>query len=163
MLPRSPCRLHRALTGPTRSSICSGNGRHIELTFRDWKAHLGIRGLRLEADIAPRLGRLLIALSTAYVLAVLSLGSTHRFRLLQPRTTEPHDSENVWLGIISPMGTASRRRRFWPDCTLSIVWSTPRDPATEWADIVTEHSRGTSFMVLPDTTIGGCVTSRKAL
>jgi hypothetical protein len=44
---------------------------HIELTFRDWKTHLGIRGLRLKADIAPRLGRLLLALSIAYVLAVL--------------------------------------------------------------------------------------------
>ena len=44
---------------------------HIELTFRDWKTHLGIRGLRLEADIAPRLGRLLLALSIAYILAVL--------------------------------------------------------------------------------------------
>lgn len=44
---------------------------HIELTFRDWKTHLGIRGLRLEADVAPRLGRLLLALSIAYLLAVL--------------------------------------------------------------------------------------------
>ncbi len=44
---------------------------HIELTFRDWKTHLGIRGLRLQADIAPRLGRLLLALSIAYILAVL--------------------------------------------------------------------------------------------
>ena len=44
---------------------------HIELTFRDWKTHLGIRGLRLQADIAPRLGRLLLALSIAYLLAVL--------------------------------------------------------------------------------------------
>ncbi len=47
---------------------------HIELTFRDWKTHLGVRGLRLEVDQAPRLGRLLLALSTAYILAVL-LGS----------------------------------------------------------------------------------------
>jgi hypothetical protein len=47
---------------------------HIELTFRDWKTHLGVRGLRLEADPALRLGRLLLALSTAYILAVL-LGS----------------------------------------------------------------------------------------
>lgn len=47
---------------------------HIELTFRDWKTHLGVRGLRLEVDAAPRLGRLLLALSIAYVLAVL-LGS----------------------------------------------------------------------------------------
>jgi hypothetical protein len=47
---------------------------HIELTFRDWKTHLGVRGLRLEVDAAPRLGRLLLALSIAYILAVL-LGS----------------------------------------------------------------------------------------
>jgi hypothetical protein len=44
---------------------------HIELTFRDWKTHLGVRGLRLEADIAPRLERLLLALTVAYTLAVL--------------------------------------------------------------------------------------------
>jgi hypothetical protein len=25
---------------------------HIELTFRDWKTHLGVRGLRLEVDVA---------------------------------------------------------------------------------------------------------------
>jgi hypothetical protein len=55
---------------------------HIELTFRDWKTHLGIRGLRLEVDVAPRLGRLLLALSLAYILAVL-LGAgplAHRVR-----------------------------------------------------------------------------------
>ncbi|HEY7677261.1 MAG TPA: transposase [Candidatus Methylomirabilis sp.] len=44
---------------------------HIELTFRDWKTHLGIRGLRLEVDIAPRLERLLLALTVAYIFAVL--------------------------------------------------------------------------------------------
>jgi len=44
---------------------------HIELTFRDWKTHLGVRGLRLEADPALRLGRLLLALSSAYMLAVM--------------------------------------------------------------------------------------------
>jgi hypothetical protein len=44
---------------------------HIELTFRDWKTPLGIRGLRLEVDAAPRLSRLLLALSLAYILAIL--------------------------------------------------------------------------------------------
>jgi Transposase DDE domain len=44
---------------------------HIELTFRDWKTHLGVRGLRLEVDAPSRLGRLLLALSLAYILAVL--------------------------------------------------------------------------------------------
>jgi hypothetical protein len=44
---------------------------YIELTFRDWKTHLGLRGLRLEVDPALRLGRLLLALSSAYILTVL--------------------------------------------------------------------------------------------
>ena len=47
---------------------------HIELTFRDWKTHLGVRGLRLEVDAVARLSRLLLALSIAYILTVL-LGS----------------------------------------------------------------------------------------
>jgi hypothetical protein len=47
---------------------------HIELTFRAWKTHVGLHGLRLEAGPALRLGRWLLALSTAYILAVL-LGS----------------------------------------------------------------------------------------
>ncbi len=38
---------------------------HHNLTFRDWKTHLGIRGLRLEVDIAPHLERLLLALTVA--------------------------------------------------------------------------------------------------
>lgn len=43
----------------------------VELTFRDWKTHLGVRGLKLEEDIAARMGRLLLALSVAYIVAVL--------------------------------------------------------------------------------------------
>ena len=46
---------------------------HIELTFRDWKTHLGVRGLRLEVDIAPRLERLLLALTRFAALAARSL------------------------------------------------------------------------------------------
>ena len=61
---------HRQL--PTASVVALYRQRmHIELTFRDWKTHLGIRGLRLEVDIAPRLERLLLALTVAYTLAVL--------------------------------------------------------------------------------------------
>lgn len=60
---------------PTKDVIALYRERmHIELTFRDWKTHLGLRGLRLEVDVAPRLGRLLLALSIAYILGVL-LGS----------------------------------------------------------------------------------------
>lgn len=61
---------HRPL--PTARVVALYRQRmHIELTFRDWKTHLGVRGLRLEVDIAPRLERLLLALTVAYTLAVL--------------------------------------------------------------------------------------------
>jgi hypothetical protein len=48
----------------------------IEQGFRDWKTHLGIRGLVFFGDNpAPRLTRLLLAFSLAYLLC-LALGST---------------------------------------------------------------------------------------
>ena len=34
---------------------------HIELTFRDWKTHRGVRGLRLEVDVQERLARRALA------------------------------------------------------------------------------------------------------
>jgi len=77
---------------------------HIELTFRDWKTHLGVRGLRLEIDAAPRLGRLLLALSVAYILAVL-LGSGEiapriRAHCEVLRSTPPHGTR-YRLGALS--------------------------------------------------------------
>lgn len=42
----------------------------VELTFRDWKTHLGVRGLRLESDPARRLERVVFALTVAYILIV---------------------------------------------------------------------------------------------
>ena len=48
----------------------------IEQGFRDWKTHLGVRGLIFYgANPAPRLTRLLLALSLSYLLC-LALGST---------------------------------------------------------------------------------------
>jgi hypothetical protein len=43
----------------------------IEQSFRDFKTHLGLRGLNLQIDIAPRMGRLLLAFCLAYILCVL--------------------------------------------------------------------------------------------
>jgi hypothetical protein len=43
----------------------------IEQSFRDFKTHLGLRGLHLQIDIAPRMGRLLLAFCLTYVLCVL--------------------------------------------------------------------------------------------
>ena len=48
----------------------------IEQGFRDWKTHLGVRGLVFYGDNpAPRLTRLLLAFSLSYLLC-LALGST---------------------------------------------------------------------------------------
>jgi hypothetical protein len=46
----------------------------VEHTFRDFKTHLGLRGLQLRVRIAERTGRLLLAFCLAYALAVI-LGS----------------------------------------------------------------------------------------
>jgi len=54
----------------------------IEQSFRDFKTHLGVRGLQLKVRVAERLGRLLLAFCLAYALLVL-LGATpagHRAR-----------------------------------------------------------------------------------
>ena len=47
----------------------------IEQSFRDFKTHLGVRGLQLKVHVAERLGRLLLAFCLAYALLVL-LGIT---------------------------------------------------------------------------------------
>jgi Transposase DDE domain len=43
----------------------------VEQSFRDFKTHLGLRGLQLQVDIAPRTGRLLLAFTMAYCLALV--------------------------------------------------------------------------------------------
>jgi len=48
----------------------------IEQSFRDLKTHLGLRGLDLQIDIAPRMDRLLLTFCLAYVLCVLLGEST---------------------------------------------------------------------------------------
>ena len=66
----------------------------IEHTFRDFKTHLGLRGLQLRVRIAERTGRLLLAFCLAYTLAVI-LGSSPaaldaRPHLEIPRRTPRH-------------------------------------------------------------------------
>ncbi len=43
----------------------------IEQSFRDFKTHLGLRGLDLQVDISARMGRLLLAFCLVYILCVL--------------------------------------------------------------------------------------------
>lgn len=66
----------------------------IEQSFRDFKTHLGPRGLNLKIGIDPRMGRLLLAFCLAYILCVLlgesSLGEQARKTFELPRRTPRH-------------------------------------------------------------------------
>jgi len=55
----------------------------IEVSFRDFKSWLGVRGLRLKVRQAERLNRLLTALALAYIL-LLTLGTSHLAQQLRP-------------------------------------------------------------------------------
>ena len=71
----------------------------IEQSFRDFKTHLGLRGLNLQIDIAPRMGRLLLAFCLAYILCVLlgesSLGQQARRGFEIPRYTARHGTRRT--------------------------------------------------------------------
>ncbi len=61
----------------------------IEQGFRDWKTHLGVRGLVFYCDDpAPRLTRLLLGFSLAYLLC-LALGASG----------EANRSEHLWKSL----------------------------------------------------------------
>ena len=55
----------------------------IEQCFRDWKSHLGLRGLHLEVDRSERLLRVLMGFTLAYLI-VLLLGSDPLAEKLRP-------------------------------------------------------------------------------
>jgi hypothetical protein len=77
---------------PTALVVKIYRGRmQIEQGFRDWKSHLGVRGLKLKIQTAERLCRLLLALTLAYI-CVLLLGSSPwaqryrcRFETIRPQ------------------------------------------------------------------------------
>lgn len=57
---------------PTRAVLALYRERmQIEQTFRDFKTHLGLRGLKLKVQVAERTGRLLLAFTIAYCLALV--------------------------------------------------------------------------------------------
>jgi hypothetical protein len=71
----------------------------IEQSFRDFKTHLGLRGLNLQIDIAPRMGRLLLTFCLAYILCVLlgesSLGQQARRGFEIPRRMARHGTRRT--------------------------------------------------------------------
>lgn len=100
----------------------------IEQGFRDWKTHLGIRGMVFVNDNpAPRLTRLLLAFSLSYLLC-LALGSTADSRLVRafveiPRRTPRHGTTRtlsaLYIGILRlslPKFSAGAQRE-----TLAII------------------------------------------
>ncbi|RPJ09168.1 MAG: hypothetical protein EHM36_04585 [Deltaproteobacteria bacterium] len=77
----------------------------IEQGFRDWKTHLGVRGLEfLGENPAPRLTRLLLAFSLSYLLC-LALGSTPEAQAVRafaeiPRRKPRHGTRRT-LSVLS--------------------------------------------------------------
>lgn len=72
---------------------------HIEQGFRDFKTHLGVRGLRLQVRISERVQRLLMAFTLAYAL-VVALGLTRvaeqaRARLEDRRSALRHGTAKI--------------------------------------------------------------------
>ena len=69
----------------------------VEQSFRDFKTHLGLRGLKLKVDIAPRTGRLLLGFLIAYTLAILlgSLSESARKFFEIPRKKPRHGTSRT--------------------------------------------------------------------
>jgi hypothetical protein len=90
---------------PTREVVEIYRSRmRIEQGFRDWKTHLGVRGLKLESNRAVRMGRLLLALALAYI-CLLLLGShewvqTQRLRFETLRRKPRHGTRRT-LSVLS--------------------------------------------------------------
>jgi hypothetical protein len=77
----------------------------IEQGFRDWKTHLGVRGLIFYgANPAPRLTRLLLAFSLSYLLC-LSLGSTEEAQavrfFVEIKRSKPRHGTTRTLSVLS--------------------------------------------------------------
>lgn len=92
----------------------------IEQGFRDWKTHLGVRGLKLKVRPAERMTRLLLAFALAYILVVLlgasKLARSWRARFETPRKQPRHGTRAV-LSVLSlgrlMLATAALRRQAW--------------------------------------------------
>jgi hypothetical protein len=112
----------------------------IEHCFRDWKSHLGLRGLHLQVDKSPRLLRLLMGFTLAYLLLLL-LGQDPLAEKIRPlfeqRRHHPRHGTNRVLSV------------------LSIALYLLSDPAWKqrarrrWKQILTRLTRGRGVALLP--------------
>jgi hypothetical protein len=100
----------------------------IEQSFRDFKTHLGLRGLNLQIDIAPRMGRLLLTFCLAYILCVLlgesSLGQQARRGFEIPRRIARHGTRRTLSALSIAMLILSHPK--WVQraiaLLLKIIW-----------------------------------------
>jgi len=116
----------------------------IEQSFRDFKTHLGMRGLRLQVDVAARMGRLLLAFCLAYVLCVLigesSLGHQARAVFEIPRRNPRHGTTRTLSALMIAMLMLSHPD--WVHQSLLLVHKLIHDAATgrSWLTHVRNHS-----------------------
>jgi hypothetical protein len=97
----------RGLLSPERVVDLYRERMRIEQSFRDFKTHLGLRGLRLHKDVAARTGRLLLAFLVVYALCVLlgesPLGQAARTTLETPRATPRHGTRRTLSALTLAM------------------------------------------------------------
>jgi hypothetical protein len=120
----------------------------IEQSFRDFKTHLGLRGLNLQIDIAPRMGRLLLAFCLAYILCVLlgesPLGEQARSQFEILRRTPRHGTRRTLSALTMAMLILSHPA--WVERTiallLSLIWKATQRPLLSSAQIYLPRAMG---------------------
>ncbi len=98
---------YRKLLGTELVVDLYGERMQIEQSFRDFKTHLGLRGLHLQIEIAPRMGRLLLAFCLAYILSVFlgdsPLGEEARSYFEIPRRRPRHGTRRTLSALTMAM------------------------------------------------------------
>jgi hypothetical protein len=121
----------------------------IEQSFRDFKTHLGLRGLNLHIDIAPRMGRLLLAFCLAYVLCVLlgdsPLGEEARKVFEIPRHTPRHGTRRTLSALSIAMLMLSHPT--WEERTILLLLkilckATAKQPLLSHSQFYLPHTLG---------------------
>jgi len=96
----------------------------IEQGFRDWKTHLGVRGLKLQVNRDIRLNRLLFALTVAYILIILlgasKLGVSLRKRFETQRTKPRHGTTRS-LSVLTLGSVMLSAVNIYPDVLLQLI------------------------------------------
>jgi hypothetical protein len=120
----------------------------IEQSFRDFKTHLGLRGLNLQIDIAPRMGRLLLAFCLAYVLCILlgesPLGEEARKGFEIPRRIPRHGTRRTLSALSIAMLILSHPA--WVERAIALLLK------TIWKAIAQRPLLSPTHLYLPPTT-----------